>query len=245
MLSVTIITHNEVENLPAALASVAWADEVIVVDSESTDTTVEIARQAGAKVFVRPWPGYAAQKNFADAQASGNWILSIDADERVTPELKSLIEKTIRANPPQVGFYVKRRNFYLGRWLAHSGWYPDYQLRLYRPGGGTWKGNFVHESFQTEGLTARLPADLEHYSIRSLQEHHERLGRYTTLAAAAMQAEGKQTSVARIMIAPVLTFVRSYIFKLGILDGFPGFCVSFFAAYYVFLKYAKRWESQR
>lgn len=246
MLSVTIITHNEAHNLPDALASVAWADEIVVVDSESTDQTVEIARAAGARVIIHPWPGYAEQKNFAETQASHPWILNLDADERVTPELKARIGQVIKAaTPTHQAFYVRRRNCYLGRWLRHSGWYPDYQLRLYQRGSGQWRGEFVHESFHPHQTAGYLEADLLHYSIRSLTEHHERLGRYTTLAAQRLKAEGKRVSVRHLVMLPALTFFKSYVLKLGVLDGLAGLYVSYFAAYYVFLKYAKRWEDQR
>jgi glycosyltransferase involved in cell wall biosynthesis len=243
-LTVTIIALNEAENLPDALASVAWAREVVVIDAESRDATADIARAAGARVITRPWPGYAAQKNFADAHAHGEWVLNLDADERVTPELRQKIEAAIETPNGCVAFYVRRRNFYLGRWLRHSGWYPDYQLRLYRRGAGEWRGAYVHESFHARGSIGRLDADLLHYSVKSLAEHHERLGRYTTLAAQQLAAAGTRVSLAQLLLAPLLAFFKSYVVKRGFLDGTPGLCVAYFAAHYVFLKYAKRWESQ-
>lgn len=239
-LTVVLITRDEAANLPAALDSVAWADEIVVVDSESTDGTADLARARGAKVFVRPFPGYAAQRNFGDAQATGDWVLHLDADERVTPELRERIQNLLSTkNEKTSAFTVRRRNRYLGRWLKHSGWYPDRQLRLYRRGAGTWRGDFVHESFQPDGPVGHLDADLLHFSVASLAEHHARMNRYTDLAAAQLLEKGKNIPAWRVWLLPPLTFLKVFFFKLGFLDGFSGFCVAWFAAHYVFLKYGK------
>jgi len=243
-ISVTIITLNEEDRLAEALASVAWADEIIVVDAESTDRTVEIARQYTDRVIINPWPGYAAQKNFADRQASHEWILSLDADERVSPELRQSIERLKREGAQHDGYRISRRAWYLGRWINHSGWYPDYQLRLYRRDCARWQGDYVHESVRVEGRVETLTGDLWHLTRRSLTEHHEVLGRYTTLAAEGDFAQGKTVGFLDLLWKPPLTFLRSYILKQGFRDGIPGLVIASFAAYYVFLKQAKLWEKQ-
>lgn len=241
-ISVTVITKNEEDRIADALASVRWADEIIVVDAESTDCTVEIARRYTDRVIVRPWPGYAAQKAFADQQASHEWVLSLDADERVSPQLCQAIEQLKREGPQYDGYRIARRAWYLGRWIKHSGWYPDYQLRLYRRDRARWQGDYVHESVRVEGRIGTLRGDLWHLTRRSVAEHHEVLGRYTTLAADGDFAQGKRAGFLDILLRPPLAFLRSYILRQGFRDGLPGLVIATFAAYYVFLKLAKLWE---
>lgn len=241
-VSVAIITCNEEKNIEAALESVRWADEIIVVDSESIDRTVEIAKRFTSKVIVRSWPGYAAQKQFASDQASHEWVLSIDADERVSQELAEEIKKIVGSSVKENGFYISRQNYYLKYPVYHSGWSPDYQLRLYRKEYGKWKGDFVHESVSVAGSTSYLKGKLHHYSIQSLSAHHIRLDRYTTLAASDLCRRRTNIGYADIAVRPIVAFLRSYIFRLGFLDGFVGIIIAYFAAYYVFMKYAKAWE---
>lgn len=244
-LSVTVITFNEEKNIGDALASVAWADEIIVVDSQSTDQTLEIARHYSNNIIVRPWPGYAAQKQFASDQAQHEWVLSIDADERVTPELAQEIKAIINTNDQTVqGYQISRQNYYLGFAIKHSGWSPDYQMRLYRKDAGRWQGDFVHESVQVTGKTAQLKGKLDHYSIQSLIAHHERLNRYTSLAANDLLKRGKRIATLDLLLRPIMAFLRSYLFRLGFLDGIPGIFIAYFAAYYIFLKYAKAWAKE-
>jgi len=241
-ITATVITLNEEHNLAAALESLSFADEIIVVDSESTDRTVEIARQFTDRVFVRPWPGYSAQKNFAAEQASNDWVFSLDADERVSKELGRVIATLKNTEPPAAGFEMKRCAFYLGRWIKHSGWYPDYKLRLYDRTRGRWRGDYVHETLEADGRVERLEGDLLHYTVRNASQHHLRMDRYTTLAAAKLYAQGKRVSFASLLFLPIAVFIRSYIFKLGILDGIPGLAIARFAAHYEFLKNLKLWE---
>jgi glycosyltransferase involved in cell wall biosynthesis len=243
-ISVTIITRNEEDRIGQALESVAWADEIVVVDAESTDRTVEIARQYTDRVIVNPWPGYAAQKNFADSQASHEWVLSIDADERASPDLRRSIEQLKHEGPRHDGYRIARRAWYLGRWINHSGWYPDYQLRLYRRDRAQWQGDYVHESVRVEGSVGTLSGDLWHFTRRSLTEHHQVLGQYTSLAAEQDFARGKTVGLLDLLLRPPLTFLRSYIFKQGFRDGIAGLVIASFAAYYVFLKLAKLWEKR-
>ena len=181
-LSVTVITRNEAADVGAALASVRWADEIVVVDSESTDETVAIARASGARAVVRPWAGYGAQKNYAAYLASHNWILSLDADERVTPELAEEVQRAM-AQPVHAAFRVPRVTWHLGRWIRTTDWYPDEQLRLYDRTKARWTGQLVHESLEVGGSVGRLRGELQHFAYRDISEHLETIDRYTTYAA--------------------------------------------------------------
>lgn len=243
-VSVTIITFNEEQNIARALESVRWADEIVVVDSGSSDRTLEIARAYTDRVYIYDWPGYAAQKQRAVELASHDWILSIDADEVVTSELKQEI-LTVLQCPTSDGYYISRLNYYLDRPIYYSGWSPDYQLRLFRKGKGRWEGAYVHESLHLDGRPGYLTSRLEHYSIQSLRAHHQRLDRYTTLAAEEMLARGRVVGYWDLLLRPVATFLRNYLFKLGFLDGVAGLVICYFSAYYVFLKFAKCWELSR
>ncbi len=243
-VSVTIITFNEERNIARALESVRWADEIVVVDSGSIDRTLEIARSYTDKVYVRDWPGYAAQKQRALELASHDWILSIDADEVVTPELKQEILEVLK-QPGFNGYYISRLNYYLNFPIHYSGWSPDYQLRLFRKDKGRWQGSYVHESVRLEGMVGYLKARLKHYSIQSLSAHHTRLDRYTTLAAEEMYSKGRRVGYSDLLLRPALVFLRNYLLKLGFLDGVAGLVICYFSAYYVFLKFAKCWELSR
>ena len=245
-ITATVITFNEEQNITEALESLAWADEIIVVDRESTDRTVEIARRFTDRVFIREWPGYSAQKNFAAQQAPCDWIFSLDADERVSPELAAEITRLKQAPESEAGgFEMPRLTFYLGRWIKHSGWYPDLKLRLYDRRHGRWRGDFVHEALEVDGRVERLNGNILHFTVRSASEHHTRLDRYTTLAAEQAHASGKRASVASLVLSPAGAFIRSYILKLGFLDGVQGFIIARFAAHYAFLKHLKLWEKGR
>ncbi len=241
-LTVTVITRNEAANVEAALASVAWADEIVVVDSESTDGTAAIARRQGTRVEVRPWPGYSAQKNFAASIASHDWILSLDADERVTAALAAEIQALLRSEPPHRGYRVPRISHYLGRWIRGTDWYPDYQLRLYDRRAGEWNGRRVHESVALKGGPGRLANDLQHYPYRDISHHLATIDRYTTLAAEQMHADGRSPSIAGILLHPPFAFLRNYVLRGGFRNGSAGLIVSILNSYYVFLKLAKAWE---
>jgi glycosyltransferase involved in cell wall biosynthesis len=241
-LTVTVITRNEAANLAAALDSVRWADEIIVVDSESTDNTVEIARRYTERVIVRPWPGYVEQKNFAAAQASHDWILSLDADERLSPDLAGEIRGVLTGAPDAAGYRIPRATFHFGRWIRSTDWYPDYQLRLYDRRRATWAGRYVHESVRAEGRVDRLRGELQHYPYRDLSHHVQTMDRYTTLAARQMYEDGRRAGWVDILILPRLAFFRNYILRGGIWDGMPGLVISAMNAYYVGLKFAKLWE---
>ncbi len=244
-ISATIITLNEEEDIQAAIESLTFADEIIVVDSESTDRTVELARQFTPKVIRQKFLGYAAQKNFAAEQASSDWIFNLDADERITPELAEEIER-LKANDNMtaVAFEMPRKVFYLGRWIKHSGWYPDYKIRLYNRRKAHWQGDYVHESVKPSGRVEKLTGNLLHFTVRNASEHHLRIDRYTTLAAKEAFEKGERVSYLSIACSPVITFIKTFILKLGFLDGFQGLAIAYFAAQYVFLKKLKLREKQ-
>ena len=244
-LTVTVITRNEAANIEAALASVAWADEIVVVDSESTDDTAAMARRRAARVEVRPWAGYSAQKNYAASLAAHDWILSLDADERVTPALASEIQALLQSEPAHRGYRVPRLSHYLGRWIRGTDWYPDYQLRLYDRRAGQWNGRPVHESVALTGEPGRLAHDLQHFPYRDISHHLQTIDRYTTLAADQMRAEGRIPSIAGIVVHPPFAFLRNYLLRGGFRNGSAGLVVSILNSYYVFLKLAKAWERGR
>lgn len=241
-LTVTVITHNEASNIVAALESVRWADEVVVVDSESTDDTVARARQFTDRVIVRPWPGYAAQKNFAAAQARHDWILSLDADERVTPALAGEIKAVLDGSPAAAGYRIPRVTFHCGRWIRSTDWYPDCQLRLYDRRRASWTERLVHESVHADGPVDRLRGELQHYAYRDLAHHLQTIDRYTTLAARQMRDEGRRATWIDVLVLPRLAFFRNYILRGGFRDGMAGLVVSSMNSYYVGLKFAKLWE---
>jgi glycosyltransferase involved in cell wall biosynthesis len=240
-VTATVITFNEAANIRAALESLSWADEIVVVDSQSSDGTADIARQFTDKVIVRPWPGYTAQKNFAAGEARHDWIFSLDADERVTPELATEMGAVLR-EPRCAGYRVPRVTFHLGRWIRSTDWYPDYQLRLYDRRRARWTGKHVHESVQADGPVSDLRGELQHYAYRDLAHHFQTMDRYTTLAARQMFEEGRRAGWVDLAVHPPAAFVRNYVLRGGFRDGVPGLIVSAMNARYVGLKFAKLWE---
>ena len=242
-MSVTavVITLNESAHIAACLESVAWADERLVVDSGSTDGTPDLARQAGARVLQHEWLGYGAQKNYAASQASYDWIVSVDADERVTPALAEEIRSTLAGTPAHGGYRVPRVTWHLGRWIRTTDWYPDYQLRLYDRRKARWKTRLVHESVDVDGSAGLLRAELQHYAYRDIAHHLDTINRYTTLAARQMQAEGRRAGLADLVLHPPAAFVRNYVLRRGMADGTAGFIISAMNTHYVFLKFAKLW----
>lgn len=249
-LTATIITFNEATNIRAACEAVSWADEVLVVDSESTDGTREIAAECGARVINRAWPGFAAQKQYAVDEAKHEWIFSLDADELVSEELRASIEDLLFTNEAHLadGYRIARRSFYMNRWIRGGGWYPDYQLRLFNRQRGRWQGAHIHESFKlNEGArAANLKGDLLHYSVESAVQHHRMIGeRYAPLAARQMYEQGRRTSPVSIAAAGPLAFIRSFLLKGGFRDRLAGFSIAAFAAHHAFLKHLLLWELQK
>jgi glycosyltransferase involved in cell wall biosynthesis len=244
-VTATVITLNEERNLEAALQSLAWADEIVVIDSGSSDGTVEIARRHGARVETRAWEGYGAQKNYAASIAANDWILSVDADERVPPELAREIRAVLAAEPGRRGYRLPRVTWYLGRWMRGTDWYPDYQLRLYDRRAGAWNGRRVHESVALGETPGQLTHDLQHYAYRDLSHHLATIDRYTTLAAEQWRDEGRSVSALGLIAHPPAAFLRNYVLRRGFTQGTPGLVVSILNSYYVFLKFAKLYELAR
>jgi glycosyltransferase involved in cell wall biosynthesis len=243
-VSVTVITKNEAADIGDALRSVGWADEIVVVDSNSTDETVAIARQYTDRVVVRNWTGYVDQKNYAASVATHDWILSLDADERATSALAAEIRSTLSGEPAAVAYRIPRVTWHLGRWVRSTDWYPDYQTRLYDRRSATWTGQYVHESVKARGTVGRLGNEIHHYAYRDISDHLETMDRYTSLAAQQMHEADRRAGMVDLVCHPPLAFLRNYVVHGGFRDGLPGFIISAMNSYYVFLKFAKLWELQ-
>lgn len=238
-LSVAVITLNEEERIRACLESVVWADELVVVDSGSSDKTVEIAREFTDRVLFHAWEGYGAQKNFALAQCRGRWVLSLDADEQVSDGLREEIQDVLAEDASVAGFFIPRQNFFQGRWIRHGGFYPDYQLRLIRRGRGAFTATAVHESARVDGPTAWLRAPLMHQSYRGIEDFVARANRYARLAARELAAEGRGGSGVDLLLRPAWRFLRMYVLQLGFLDGWRGLVLATLYAQYVFVRAAR------
>ena len=247
-LSAVIITKNEERNIGRCLASVSWADEVIVVDAGSTDATVEVCRRFGARVLARAWEGFAAQKEFAAAQAASEWVLSLDADEEVTPELRAEIQRVLsHAQPDGVeGYRVPRKSFFLGTWIRHGGWYPGYQMRLFKRASAFMNHRPVHEGFEVRGPVGTLASQLNHYTYDTLQQYLEKMNDYTSLDV-LNKLSGQPPVVIRwyhCVLNPLALFVRMFVSLRGYRDGFHGFLLAVYSSLYKLLVYAKSWEYQ-
>jgi glycosyltransferase involved in cell wall biosynthesis len=238
-ISATIITFNEERNIVRAIESLRCCDEIIVVDSGSNDRTVELATNLGARVVENPWTGYASQKNFASQQAANEWILSIDADESLSEALEGEIWQIKKNGPRYDAYTVPRLAQYLGRWILHSGWYPDRKIRLFNRNRARWTGDYVHESVQVDGRIGHLKSNLLHFTCNSLSEHLKTMDQYTTLAAEQLVAQKKAIHTRHLLAQPLWTFMQTYFFKRGYLDGTEGLAIAYMAAMYNFVKYAK------
>jgi len=250
-LSVVLITQNEEKNLPGTLESVLpvvrdGRGEIIVVDSGSTDRTLEIASSYGAKIFPEPWKGFAGQKNSAMEKASGDWVLQLDADEALEPELAEEIKSGLQSQPNVRGFWIPRKNFFLGRWIKHGGFYPDPKLRLIRRGAGKFEECGAHPTIKVNGPTGRLQYALIHNAYPTLRGYIDHMNSYSSMGAAVAAEKGHRGfSIVNIAIRPWLTFVYNYFFRLGFLDGREGLLLHLYHAVYVSWKYAKAWELAR
>ncbi|HEX8960843.1 MAG TPA: glycosyltransferase family 2 protein [Geobacteraceae bacterium] len=243
-ITATIITFNEERNIGSCLESLAWADEIVVVDSGSTDRTGDICR-ANPKVrfSVHAWEGFGKQKNLAAGLASNDWILNIDADERVSPELRDSILSAPFGSCD--GFRVARENYFGTRWIRHCGWYPDFNLRLYNRSRCRFSERAVHEAVECRGAVGSLSGNLLHYTYEGIGDYLRRMDRYSTLAAEQLLADGRRPGVADVALRPLFTFVRMFLLKRGVLEGYDGFVLSCLYACYTFCKYAKAREAER
>jgi len=241
-LAAVIISQDEEANIERCIKSVAFCDTVLVVDSGSKDRTVEIAKTNGASVHEMPWKGYAEQKNAALEMIDAEWVLSIDADEEVSSELRHEIIATITNPKGLVAFSMPRKTIHFGRWIRYGGWYPNRNLRLFKRTAGRWIGSEVHERWQPAGATGELNADLLHYSFSNLSDQVARNNSYSSLSAVKLHKAGRAFSTPRLFIKSISKFLETYLLKRGFLDGYPGFIISVSAAYSVFLKWAKLWE---
>jgi glycosyltransferase involved in cell wall biosynthesis len=237
MLSVAIITKNEARNIEDCLRSVAWAQEIVVVDQFSTDGTADMAKRLGARVYQEPWKGFARQKNSAVEKTTGDWILSLDADERIPGPLKEEIEETLDRKDAFRAYFIARKNFFSGQWIRHGGWYPDYCLRLFHKGSGRFEERAVHEKVLVAGPVGYLRNPLEHYTYRSVADYLLRMERYSRLAALEIP-EAKRLSLRQALtLRPAFTFLNMYLLRAGFLDGKKGLFLAASYAYYTFLKY--------
>jgi glycosyltransferase involved in cell wall biosynthesis len=244
-LSVTIITLNESDHIAAAIDSASWADEIIVVDSGSTDGTLDLARAKGATVATRAWSGYVDQKNYAAGLARHDWIFSLDADERIPAPLATEVRELLAVEPSLRGYRVPRVTFHFGRWMRTTDFYPDFQTRLYDRRAARWRGRHVHESVAVDGAVGQLQNELQHYSYRDLRDQLDRINLYSTLAARQMHEAGRRANAFDLIVHPPAAFLRNYVLRRGFLDGTAGLTLSAVNAYSVFLKFAKLWEMQR
>jgi glycosyltransferase involved in cell wall biosynthesis len=235
-ITALIITLNEEARIAEAIASLSCCDEVIVVDSGSSDRTLQIAEARGARVIEHAWEGYSKQKNFAATQASNDWILSVDADERLSIELANEIAAWSTLSSPEAAYSMPRRVFYLGRWINHSGWYPERKVRLYNRRHCCWEGDFVHEALNVDGSIGLFNGDLLHFPYRDWNDHNARIERYTDLAAKAAHADGTRGNILKLAIAPPAAFLKSFVLHAGFMDGWRGLAIAYMGARYVFKK---------
>lgn len=237
--SVIIITKNEAENIRACLESVAWADEIVVVDSGSSDATIDICKEFNARVYVHDWPGFGAQKNRALSYATNEWIFSIDADERVTPELRAEIEAVMGKPHAHTAFRLPRLSSFCGKYIRHSGWYPDYVTRLFRRGSAEFSDDLVHERLVVNGLVATLNSNLIHETFHNLESLLAKVNQYSTAGALMLHKKHKAASLKRAVASALWAFFRTYVLRAGFLDGREGFMIAISTAEVTYYRYAK------
>ncbi len=243
-ISATIIVYNEEHNIADVCGTLDWADEIVIVDSDSTDRTVEIASKYTDKIFNREFRGYRDKHEFADSKTTGDWIFWIDADERVTPELRASIENLRKLPEDKLadGYRIARKTYFLDRWIRHCGWYPDFQMRLYRKEKSFWDGIAPHQVAHVKGRVETLTGEFIHYTKSSLTEYHNVVERYATLSAEHLAGKGETPGTFGILGRSLGAFLRTYILKQGFRDGTAGMIIACFSAYGVFLRYSKIWE---
>lgn len=244
-VSAVVITHNEEKNIRRCLESLSWVDEIVVVDSCSQDRTKEIASSFTDKIFDTEWQGFGKQKEFARTKASYDWVLSIDADEVISEKLKEEIKTVVEQNSPVDGYYIPRLSNFLGRWIKHNGWYPDYVLRLFKKDKSRFDESLVHEKLILEGRTGFLKNEILHYTDPDISHYLSKMDKYTTLSAQELLAEGKSVTLFDLLFRPMAIFFKMYLLKSGFLDGWQGFLLASFSSFHVFVKYAKLWHLRK
>lgn len=239
-VSAIIITYNEEKNLRRCLRSLTWVDEIIVVDAFSTDQTLAIANEFDAHMYQNAWPGFVGQKNFALRKATGDWIVSLDADEELEPHLIEEIQKGIRTADDKVeGFMMRQKCFYLGKWIIHGEWYPDWKLRVFRREKAVCVGENIHESFVVSGKIQQIDGHILHYSFEGIRDHVHRMNRYSTIIAQNLYRKGEQFSFLKMIYAPLKRGFQNYVLRGGFRAGIRGFIINLLIMYYVFLQHAK------
>ena len=244
-ISAVVIANNEERNIARCLDSLAWADEIILIDSDYLDRTAEIARAHGARVTKRSWNGFGPTKQAAVDLATSDWVLSIDADEVVNPALAAMIRQKIEGASEVSGYYIKRKTLFMGRWIQYCGWYPDRVLRLFRRNRGRFDDALVHERVILDGPGENIEEDILHYSYPDLETYMAKFGRYMALGAEELHAKGRRAGLLDLTIRPVASFVKHYVTRQGFRDGVPGLVISTMSSIAVFVKYAKLWELQK
>lgn len=247
-VSVVIVTKNEEKNIGDALESVKDFEDIVVLDAYSNDATIEICKRYSVRLYQHEWQGYARQKQMAVDYAEKDWVLILDADERVTPELKEEIFRRV-THHDYYGFYIPRKNFFLGKWIRHSGWYPDYTLRLFRKEASYIQQREVHEKVIVKGTVGYMKNPLEHYTYRTISDYIKKMETYSTLSAKEMLSKNPQPSflslAIKILAGPIFTFLKMLFIKQGFRDGIHGLMLALFYSFYTFVKYAKAWEMKR
>ncbi len=245
-VSATVLTLNNASTLEMCLRSIQWVEEIIVVDSFSTDQTLEMASRYTEKIFQRKWPGFIKQRNFAKEQAKGEWILWVDADEVVPPELRQEMEQALLQDHAQLqGYLVPRCSFYLGRWIRHGAWYPDLSVRLFRSEGNWWGGEEPHAAVQIKGPVGRLRSALLHYNYESFGHQILTIEKYAQMSATELLQKGQRFSLWKLLMHPMARFFKEYLILQGFRDGMPGLIIVVSTMFYVFAKYAKLWELEK
>ncbi|MGB9735569.1 MAG: glycosyltransferase family 2 protein [bacterium] len=245
-LSVVVVTQNEEDRIRQCLESVKWAHEIIIVDAFSKDKTLDICRLYTDKIYSREWDGFITQKNYAMSLATKDWVLSLDADEALSEQLIDEIKSVLGSGKQDcVAYSMPRKTYYLGRWILHSGWYPDRKIRLVKNGFGKWGGLEPHDTLVVNGRVCRLNGDILHYSFRNISHHIRKLDYFTDVASEELIKSGKHIGIKELIFHPVGMFFKMFILKRGFLDGIQGFIAASISAFHVFIKYAKAWERNK
>jgi glycosyltransferase involved in cell wall biosynthesis len=245
-VSAIVVCYNEQENIERCLKSLLWADEIIVVDSFSTDRTVELCKKYTKRIYQREWPGFIQQKSYAVSLAQYEWVFSLDSDEVVTEKLRDEILTRLSADKDKInGYYVKRHSFYLGRWINHGGWFPDYKLRLFKKKAVICGGEDPHDKYFVTGKSAKLIGEIEHYTYKNISDQLSTIDRFSEISAEGLSRKGSRFVLVKMLFKPPVKFIETYVYKLGFIDGLAGFIIAILSSYYIFVKYAKLWEKRK